>query len=73
MSKLTIITRDGDLYTTDSTMFESVLEESIAHYTIEKDSYMLQESVRIVKFTNKLGERITIPFENINSITEKGK
>ena len=69
--EITIITRDGDVFSTQPDRLMSVEEEVMNHFTIISDSYMFQESVRIVKFNNATGERITIPLENINSITEK--
>ena len=69
--EITIITRDGDVFSTESDRVMSMEEEVVNHFTINSDSYMFQESVRVVKFENAAKERVTIPMENINSITEK--
>ena len=35
--------------------------------------YRFQESLRVVKFINGIGEKITIPWESIDIITEREK
>ena len=37
------------------------------------DRYMFQESTRVVKFMNGLNEKIIIPWESIDIITERSK
>jgi len=69
--KITIISRDMEFFSTDKDRVQGENPETIKHYTILSDTYMLQESTRLVKFNNALEERITIPMENISKITEE--
>ncbi len=71
VEKITIITRDGEVFSTETDRIMSIEDEIIQHFTIDGDTYYLQESLRVIKFRNFMGEKITIPFENINSITEQ--
>ena len=38
---------------------------------IQQDTYIYQESVRVVKFKNGLNELIIIPWENVDFIVQK--
>ena len=55
-----IFTMAGDNY---STPVEG--RGRLPEYTIEEDSYRLQESIRVVGFRVKTGEEVIIPLENI--------
>lgn len=56
-----VVTKSGDTYETGS---------KLKQFTIVSDTFIFQESVRVIKFKNERGTFIIIPWENIDTIEE---
>ena len=57
----TIKCKSGDIYHTKS---------GNKLFKIKKDTFIFQESIRVVKFRNGLDELVIIPWENIDNIRQ---
>jgi hypothetical protein len=61
MSRIIVIDKDNNIYSTES---------EVRHSKIVEHTFRLQESIRVVKFKNDLGDSITIPMEFIKRIVK---
>ena len=61
------------VYTRTEASYSTALDGTrrLDEYTIEEDSYRLQESLRVVRFKTVTGDEVIIPLENIAFIRQK--